>query len=73
MKCLFCGHPMQDHVPYYGGWCAVDVTVIEDGIPPYSLSCWCDGTSEGRGPRMVIREGSTLLERVDDRYWRIPA
>lgn len=56
--CLGCGHPYDPepdrctacgHPPHHD-LCTWDVIYEEDDIPPYHLSCACDGTS---GPRVL--------------------
>ena len=71
MKCPWCPHPVSAHTSYYGGKCAADVTVVDDGPVPYSLSCWCGGTEDTAGPRQMTSRGNTRLV-PNGAFWSLP-
>lgn len=60
MNCEWCDHPQSWHIDYYGGWCGWSITVVGDDVP-YSVSCWCGGTEETAGPRIVTSRSTTKL------------
>ena len=66
--CLWCPHPVSAHSEYYGGLCAWDVTVLQDADVPYSISCWCGGTDATAGPRLLIRDRSIPLVKIEGGY-----